>query len=195
MDSSLNVLNATNGPITGAVELVEFGDCLYYKSQEIRKVMCTILDQFNGQPITYTYRHYPDLGSDQSLLAAVATEAARRQGKFCPMYSALFTQPLINCVTLMALATALELDQAQFLHDLLDDQLYNQIKTDWRLGHLAGVRYPSTLFIGGQQFHGKITQARLAPVIQFHLNHFRPSVLNIVDQKGEIVHWSNNEFG
>ncbi|MVM41816.1 thioredoxin domain-containing protein [Spirosoma sp. HMF3257] len=194
MDSSLNLIKATNGPVTGAVEVVEFGDCLCYRSQEIRKVIYSLLDQFNGQPITYTYRHYPDLTSDQSLLAAVATEAARRQGKFWPMYSALFTQPLINCVTLMGLATTLGLDQNQFLQDLLDDQLHNQIKTDWRLGHLSGVRCPPTLFIGGQQFHGKLTQARLVPLIQFHLNHFRPSVLNVVDQKGGIVHWSTNEF-
>ncbi|QMW04866.1 DsbA family protein [Spirosoma foliorum] len=148
-----------------------------------------------GHPIVYSYRHFPDLASDQSLLAAVATEAARRQGKFWPMYSALFTQPLINCASLIGLASALELEQIQFLHDLLDDQLYNQIKTDWRLGHLSGVRSSPTLFIGGQQFHGKLTQARLAPIIQFHLNHFRPSVLNVVDQKGGLVHWSRNEFG
>ncbi len=195
MDATLNILPVSNGPKTGTIELVEYGDSLCYRSQHIRKAVRAIVGQFKGQPLTYSYRHYPNLGNDQSLLAAVATEAARRQGKFWPMYTALFSQPLINCATLVALALTLELDQSQFLHDLVDDHLYSLIKTDWRVGHLLGVRCPPTLFIGGQQFHGKLTQARLAPIIQFHLSHFRPSILNTVDQKSGVVHWSRGEFG
>ncbi|GAB3800027.1 DsbA family protein [Spirosoma humi] len=195
MDSTLDTFSVPNGPVTGAVELVEYGDALCYGSQHIRKVIYTILDQFQDQPFTYSYRHYPNPANDQSLLAAVATEAAKRQGKFWLMHNALFTQPLINCSTLAALAPALELDLPRFLHDLVDDSVYNLIKTDWQTGYQLGVRYPPTLFIGGQLFHGKPTQARLAPVVHAHLSHFRLSVLNTVDQKSGVVHWGRNEFG
>ncbi|MBD2757250.1 DsbA family protein [Spirosoma validum] len=195
MNAIFDTFPVSTDSVTGAVELVEYGDALCYGSQHIRKAICNILDQFQGQPFTYSYRHYPNPANDQSLLAAMATEAAKRQGKFWLMHNALFIQPLINCSVLAALASALELDLSRFLHDLVDDSLYDLIKTDWRIGYQLGVRYPPTLFIGGQLFHGKPTQARLAPIVQSHLSHFRLSVLNTVDQKSGVVHWGGNEFG
>ncbi|UFH52186.1 DsbA family protein [Spirosoma sp. KNUC1025] len=133
---SFNKMSVSNSPVAGAVELVEFGDALCHRSQHVRKAISAILDQFNGQPLTYAYRHYPDPANTQSILAAVAAEAASRQGKLWPMYTALCTQPLINCATLGALALTLELDQSRFFHDLLDDHVYSRVTMDWRAGHL-----------------------------------------------------------
>lgn len=195
MNSSTNTSSVTTAPLASGVEIIEFGDALESGSQVIRKTMCAILNLFKGQRLVYSYRHYPNPDSNESILAAVALEAAGQQGKFWPMYAALFTQPTVNCANLATLAVTLELDQRQFLHDLMDDRIYRQIKTDWQAGHLLGVCQTPTLFIGGQQFHGKLTQARLVSIIQFHLSHNNHSILNTVDKDRGTMYWGEGEWG
>ncbi|GAB3220467.1 hypothetical protein GCM10027423_52030 [Spirosoma arcticum] len=123
--------------------------------------------------VRYHYRHYPDPANNDSLLAAFALEAAKRQGRFLPMYDAMLTLPAINCGTLIAQALQLGFDQQQFMDDLADDDLQAVIKQDWQAGHQLGVVNTPTLFVDGCRFYGKLTQSRLVPYIHFHLNRHR----------------------
>ena len=84
----------------GVVELTEFGDFKCFQSRSIRKLVDTVVASFKGH-ISYRYRYWPDTTNTQSLLAAVALEAAKRQGQFGPMYEALLTQPTVNCIALL----------------------------------------------------------------------------------------------
>jgi protein-disulfide isomerase len=160
-------------PLNAArVAITEFGDFGSLPSRQARKPIDAVVKMLTGD-ITYHYRHYPDPDSNDSLLAAFALEAAKRQGQFVPMYDALLTLPAINCGTLIAQALQLGFDQQQFMDDLADDDLHAVIKQDWQAGHRLGVVNTPTLFVDGCRFYGKLTQSRLVPFIHFHLDRHR----------------------
>jgi predicted DsbA family dithiol-disulfide isomerase len=154
---------------TARIELIEFGDFGSLKSRQARKLIDAIVKMLTGD-ITYHYRHYPNPNQNDSLLAAFALEAAKRQGQFLPMYEAMLSLPSINCSTLIAQALQLGFDQQQFMDDLADDDLHTIIKQDWQVGYRLGVVNTPTLFVDGCRFYGKLTKSRLVPFIHFHLN-------------------------
>ncbi|QHV96640.1 DsbA family protein [Spirosoma endbachense] len=194
MNSTQNTAFPMIGSYSKSVEIIEFGDFTCPQSRSIRKLIDTVLSLFTNQ-LSYSYHHFPIRQGDQSLLAAVAAEAARRQGKFVLMSQGLFSLTSITCSTLSTLALQIGLDQQQFFDDLLDDRLYDLIKVDWKAGVSLGVNATPTVFVGGQQFHGKLTVARLVPIIRSHLQQIGKPALSSVDKNQGIIYWSNNEFG
>lgn len=189
--TSHNFLADTGGP-TDTVELTEFGDFTCTRCRQNRAVLTSVLSTFDGR-VLYTYRHFPNDQCEVSKMAAVAAEAARRQGQFWPMYQALFTQPAISRTTLSILAIFLGLHYHQFLNDLDDEALYHQIEADQREGHRLGVTTTPTLFIGGQRFYGKLTLSRLTPIIHSHLSRFTQPVLSKVDVANGMIYWGRGE--
>lgn len=133
----------------------------------MRKLMEAIVSSFEGR-VMHHYRYYPNPDNGESLLAALALEAARRQGQFRPMYTALLTQSAVNCSTLMAQAFELDLDQPQFLSDLMSDDVHGVIKADWQAGYALSVVHTPTIFVNGHRFHGKLTLSKLMPIIRFY---------------------------
>jgi protein-disulfide isomerase len=156
---------------TATVEFVEFGDVTSPQSRADHKLIGAFIDLFKGH-VSYHYRHYPDPDSNQSLLAAMALEAARQQAQFHPMYKALLTHSTIDCATVLADAYTLGLDQQQFMHDLADDRVNGLIKADWQNGYELGVRKTPALFVGGHRFHGKLTLSRLTSLVRFQMGRF-----------------------
>jgi protein-disulfide isomerase len=172
----------------GVVELTEFGDFTCAHSRQHRALLTTILETFGGR-IRYTYRHFPNPRNEAAMLAAVAAEAARRQDYFWPMCQALFTQPAISRTMLSLLSIQLGLNYNQFLNDLDDAQLWHHIEADRCEGYRLGVTTTPTLFIGGQRFHGKLTESRLTPIIHSHLDRVHQSILSRVDIANGIIYW------
>lgn len=83
------------------VEITEFGDFGTLQSRQARRLIDAVVKMHDGD-VTYQYRHYPNPDRKDSLLAAFALEAAKRQDQFLPMYEALLTLPAINCTMLIA---------------------------------------------------------------------------------------------
>lgn len=193
--------NVFPGPSSGnaiatgqCVQLIEFGDFICPKSRQVRHLIADVVELF-GDQLLYQYRYFPLLENDASLLAALAAEAANRQGQFGAMYQALFTLPVVTCQTLSALALQLGLDQHRFLQDLLDDALYEVVKTDWLTAYKLGIHTTPTLFVGGQLVHGKLTQARLIPLIQVQVTRYKSAVLSTVDPASGTINWNTADFG
>lgn len=149
-----------------SVEITEFGDFTCPQSRQVRGLIDEVADLFKDS-VTHRYRHYPNLNNNESLLAAVALEAAKRQGQFRPLYNGLLTQSTINCNTLLAQASVLALDQRQFMKDLMSDCIHDVVKKDWLAGYALGVHHAPTLFVNGHRFYGKLTLSRLAPFVRF----------------------------
>ena len=187
-----NNFPADMGGPTDTVELTEFGDFTCTQCRQNRALLTSVLSTFNGQ-VRYNYRHFPNDQREASKMAAVAAEAARRQGQFWPMYQALFTQPTINRTTLSMLAIHLGLQYPQFLIDMEDEALYNRVEADQREGDWLGVTNTPTLFVNGQRFHGKLTLSRLSPIIQSHLNRYTQHVLSKVDIANGMIYWGRGE--
>lgn len=177
-----------------AVQLIEFGDFACAHCRNIRQVLDTVFDTFSGQ-LTYSFHYFPKYQSEASTLAAVSAEAARRQGCFRPMFQALFTQPTINRTTLSLLAISLGMNYNQFMEDLDDDELRLRIQADQEEGYRLGVSKTPTLFVGGQQFHGKLTQSRLIPIVRAHLSRSCRPILTKVDSANGTIYWGQGEWG
>ncbi len=181
-------------PLADTIELIEFGDFTCSQCRGIRKLLDTIFNEFNGQ-LTYTFCHFPNHRNESATLAALAAEAARRQGCFWPMFQALFTQPTINRTTLSNLANCLGLNHSQFSKDIDDEQLRLCIEADQQEGHRLGVTKTPTLFVGGQQFHGKLTESRLSSIVRSHLNRSTRPILSKVDAASGTIYWGKGEWG
>lgn len=194
MNSLANKFSIHAGPLADSVELIEFGDFACFRCRRQRDLLATILNTFEGQ-VTYSFRHFPNNRSEPSNLASLAAEAARRQGCFWPMFEALFTQPTISRTTLSILALYLGMNYNQFIEDLDDEQLRLPIEADLREGYRLGVTKTPTLFVGGQQFHGKLTHSRLIPIVRSHLSRSIRPILSKVDAASGTIYWGRGEWG
>ncbi|CAN5513025.1 hypothetical protein BH09BAC4_BH09BAC4_22950 [soil metagenome] len=193
MNSLPNNFLMPTSPQADAVELVEYGDFACSQCQRVRQLIDSILKAFAGR-LTYTFCHFPNHRSDSSILASMAAEAARRQGFFWPMFRALFTQPTINHANLLILATYLGMNSNQFNADLADEQVRLHIDADQQEGYRLGVTKTPTLFVGGQQFHGKLTQSRLSSIIHTHLSRSPQPILTKVDLASGTIYWGQGEW-
>lgn len=178
---------------SGPIDLVEYGDFGCLRCRQSRDVLSSILRTFDGQ-VTYTYRHFPAWQNELSMLTAVAAEAARQQGYFWPMYNAIFRQPVNSQPILSVLALYVGLDYEQFQRDMQDEQLHHCVEMDRSEGHRLGVVTTPTFFVNGQQFHGKLTHARLAPIIHRHLSYLNQPVLGKVDPATGTVNWGRGDW-
>lgn len=159
------------------LNITEFGDITTSQSRIARQIISASLAPFSEQ-IEYRYRYFPDLKKTESLLAAIALEAARKQHRFQLMYNALLSLPTINTLTLLKLASTLELIQHQFVPDLLSDEIHSIIKSDWLEGSNLCLHKAPALFVNGHRFHGKFTSAKLTPFVSLHLEQSKKSNLH-----------------
>ncbi|UFH57670.1 thioredoxin domain-containing protein [Spirosoma sp. KNUC1025] len=154
------------------LNITEFGDVTTSQSRIARQIISASIAPFYDQ-IEYRYRYFPDLKKTESVLAAIALEAAKRQHKFQLMYNALLSLPTINTLTLIKLASTLGLVQDRFIPDLLCDHIHTIIKSDWLEGTNLSLNQAPALFVNGHRFHGKFTSAKLTPFVSFHLEQSR----------------------
>lgn len=164
----MNSIQRKYFPTAARLEITEFGDFGTPRSRQARKVIDAVVKMHEGE-VTYQYRHYPNPDHKESLLAAFALEAAKRQDQLMPMYEALLNVPVITCPTLIAQALQLGFDQQQFMDDMADENLRTKIKLDWEAGYRLGVCNTPTLFVDGYRFYGKFTLSRLLPFVHSHL--------------------------
>ena len=88
--------------------------------------------------------------------AAVAAEAARRQGAFWPMHDALYAlqgRPLEEAA-LRAVARGMGLDPERFSRDLRDPALLERVRADRERGVAAGVDATPAFLVNGRLLLG-----------------------------------------
>ena len=84
--------------------------------------------------------------------AAVASVAARNQGKFWPLHDQLFDNyNKLNDAKIRELAEAVGLDMARFDKDIANPALLQEVNNDMQLGVNAGVRGTPAAYINGRQ--------------------------------------------
>ena len=178
-------------PFKNVLELVEYGDFNNARCRALQRVLTNLLPALNGS-VQYTFRHFPNFNDPKALFMALTAEAARRQGQYWPMHQALFRQGSTSSLhTVSALAVRLGLQVDKFLDDLHDETLKDRVWADVEVGNLAGVTDAPTLFVDTHRVHGKLTQARLVPLLRHYLHRTSTQVLSAVDMAHGLVHWSN----
>ncbi len=139
------------GPADAPVALVEYGDfeCPYCREahRELRAVMKT------GR-VRLVFRHFPisEIHA-RAEPAAVAAEAAARQGRFWEMHDRLFDhQHRLADDDLLEHARVLGLDLNRFRSDLADGDLGRRVRKVRAAGERSGVTGTPTFFVDGRRF-------------------------------------------
>jgi protein-disulfide isomerase len=101
-----------------------------------------------------------------ALPAALASLAAREQGKFWPMHDLLFANfNQLSEEQIVALAKKAGLDMARFDKDRQDQKLRDEVLRDQALGQQAGVQGTPTVFL-----NGRMLRERSAAAVQELIN-------------------------
>lgn len=143
------------GPADAGASIVEYGDyeCPYCGRAEnsVREV-----EERLGEQVRLAWRHFPNRTiHPHAKLAAEAAEAAGAQGKFWEMHRLLFShQDQLEERNLLDYARDLNLDLAQFEHDLKQHTYAGKIRKDFRSGVDSGVRGTPTWFINDLRYDG-----------------------------------------
>lgn len=111
-----------------------------------------------GGRVRFVFRYFPLPGHRNSTNAAVAVEAAARQGRLEQMYQRMFaTQPEWSEATgsqaarFRAIASELGLDLARYDADAVSEAVRTRIERDLTLGRALGVAATPTFFVNGSK--------------------------------------------
>ncbi|QIK77510.1 Na+/H+ antiporter NhaA [Nocardioides piscis] len=108
-----------------------------------------------GPRLRYVVRHLPLDVHPHAELAALASEAAARQGRFWDMHDLLFERhDELEFEDLTGYAAQLGLDVEQFLRDLDAESLERHVQRDVASAEASGVRGTPTFFIGDRRHVG-----------------------------------------
>ena len=148
-----HVTGDANAPVT----IVEFAD---FQCPACRRAYNSILaKKLHATNIRFVFHHFPFADMHpRAMPAALAAEAAAKQGKFWPMYENLFkgekTELTDKYLEECARKSGCNMDQ--FKEDLKDRSLLKGVDTDRKLGEKNYVTSTPTFVIRDQQ--GQFTQ-------------------------------------
>jgi len=147
----LPVLNSpAKGPADAPVTLTVFSDfqCPYCSR------LIPFIDEVvakNPGKVRVVFKQFPLRMHNMALPAALASLAAREQGKFWPMHDLLFANSSqLSEEKLRALAKEAGLDLARFDKDRNAQKLRDEVLRDQGLGQQAGVQGTPTVFLNGK---------------------------------------------
>jgi Na+/H+ antiporter NhaA len=142
------------GPPDASLTLVEYLDYECPFCARVTGAAAEVKEHF-GERLRYVVRHLPMPMHPHAELAAVAVEAADRQGQFWPMHELLFkNQDELELEDLTGYAADLGLDVEQFLRDMSDSRLSDRIRRDVLSAADSGVRGTPTFFVGDRRHEG-----------------------------------------
>ena len=136
------------------VVLVEYSDLQCPACASYAPLVNTITEEF-GDKIAFVYRHFPLPQHKQAELAALAAEAAGKQGKFWEMADLIFVNQT-NWAgqsnareTFVSYAQLLNLDMNRFGTDLGSPELKKEVENDYLSGVQSRVDSTPTFFLNG----------------------------------------------
>lgn len=140
-----------DAPIT----LVEYGDyaCPYCGEAfpVVEKLQKTL-----GNKLQFVFRFFPlEAVHPNANNAALAAEAASKQGKFWEMHDLLYiNQDKLGWDGIAAMADTVGLDLKKFEADVQGGQLQERIDDDLESGLRSGVNGTPSFFVNGEKYNG-----------------------------------------
>lgn len=135
------------GPDDAVVHLVHYGDFECPYSKDVYDIVAEIRERHPDR-VRLAFRHFPVRSHPHALGAAVAAEAAGRQGAFWPFHDRLYAHQLqLRPDQLVGHAEALGLDGAAVRAALDDEGEAARVLAQKRAGVRAGVRSTLGLWI------------------------------------------------
>jgi protein-disulfide isomerase len=146
----VNAADHQQGNTKGAITLVEYGDFECPHCRIAHPFIQKLLKE-KGKEIHFVFRNFPLREiHPHAMIAALAAEAAGKQGKYWEMHDMIFEhQQSLNAAYLLKLAERLELDMAKFTKDAQSEEAEDKIETDFDSGIRSGVNGTPTFFLNG----------------------------------------------
>lgn len=130
------------------------------------------LEQHYGSSLRLVYKHFPLGFHQQARPAAIAMEAARRQGRFWEYQQAVFDRARElrdNDALFTEIATELGLDLARFGRDLEDPDLAARVDADAQQAQSLGITGTPNFLVNGYPLRGAQPFAKFAALIDREL--------------------------
>ncbi|MDB5259193.1 MAG: hypothetical protein JWO73_401 [Candidatus Taylorbacteria bacterium] len=145
------------GSTTAPVTVVEYSDLQCPACQSYHNLVLKKLIAEEGSKFRFVYRHFPLPQHMNAYTAALAAEAAGKQGKFWEMHDKLFEtqkdwEKLATSTaaeTFAGYAKTLGLDAAKFKSDESDPALFAKVASSSESGNKTGVDSTPTFFVNG----------------------------------------------
>ena len=154
------------GPVDAELTLVEYLDFECPFCAKATGSARQVREHF-GDRLRYVARHLPLDVHPHAGLAAVAAEAAGRQGRYWDMHDHLFAhQDQLELEDLAGYAAELGLDVEQFLRDVQDEELVRHVSDDKASAGESGARGTPTFFIGDRRHEGPFDAATLITALE-----------------------------
>jgi protein-disulfide isomerase len=159
------------GNANGKVTLIEFADYECPHCKRFQPVLHQIVDEFPNDVKLY-FKHYPLPQHTNARLAAEATVAAQKQGKFWPFQDRLWDhQDDLSPAEIEKVAKESGLDVAKFRQDIASDAVKARVEKDHTDGTAAGIQATPTLFIDGREYTDARDTDSLREWIKDQLGH------------------------
>lgn len=143
---------AAKGSNTPSFTIVEYADFECMHCRAAAPVMNELVKQH--PEVRVVYKHFPLQFHAMARRAALAAEAAGRQGKFWQMHDAIFsTQDMLSDELLLGHATALGLDVARFKKDLDDPELARKVEASRAEGVSFGIDSTPSFIVNGRPYN------------------------------------------
>lgn len=163
----------SRGPADG-LSLVEYLDYQCPHCQAAFPVIENVLERMGSQA-RFVVRHFP-VDSIHPLAhgAALAAEAAGRQGKFWEMHRRLMeSRGALGDRNLAAYAGELGLDLDRFERDMADGSLAAKIRKQKMQGLRSGVNGTPTVYVSGVRYDGQVSENDLNAALEAELRKDR----------------------
>lgn len=140
------------GNASASAYLVEFSDLQCPACKAFQPTLNQILTDY-GSKLAFGYRHFPLDQHPYSVKAAIAAEAAGRQGKFWEMHDGIFAsdQEKLSDQVVADIAKSLNLNMDQFTKDIADKALADKVNKDRDAGNTFGINATPTFFLNGKR--------------------------------------------
>lgn len=161
------------GPADAPVLVVEFADFRCPYCARMAPVVERLLAAY-PEDVRLAFVHMPVVSPDSGR-AAVAAEAARRQGAFWAMHDALYQlqgHPLDEA-ELRSVVQGLGLDPQRFSRDLRDPQLLERVRADRARGVRLGVDATPAFLVNGRLLLGVHRFETLSRVVESEIDAMR----------------------
>jgi protein-disulfide isomerase len=157
------------GPDNARITLVEFSDfeCpfCYAAVAQVDKIMAAY-----PKDIKLIYKQFPLSMHPHAQMAAIASLAAKDQGKFWEMYEVLFKNSRrLSPDNILMWAKEIGLDMDKFKAALASSKYQAIIEKDLKDGETAGVYGTPSFYINGKQYNGEVALATLKPILDAEL--------------------------
>ncbi len=143
--------SATKGPEGAPVTITVFDD---FQCPYCARLLPTLENVVNAYPtqVRLVFKHFPLSMHKFARQAAIASIAARNQGKFWPLHDQLFANyNKLNDGLIRELAESVGLDMARFDKDVENPSLAQEVAADIKLGTDSGVRGTPSVYVNGVQ--------------------------------------------